>query len=93
MIARSVPTLTSEWSETGTVRVVSSTLSCMMTSPPRRRTPRKPCASRMRQTSLPESLRSLTNTDIEVGDVNLGVVALFDLLAARSFEEELHSLL
>ncbi|MBI2219300.1 MAG: NAD(P)-binding domain-containing protein [Candidatus Rokubacteria bacterium] len=55
MIDSNVPVLSSGWSGTGTVVVPSAVRRCITTWLPRRRTSTKPCHSRMRHTSRPDT--------------------------------------
>lgn len=68
-----VPRLSSSWSGTGTVTVVSSVLSCMIEWLPRWRTATNPCCSRIRQTSEPDRTRSLPNGHLNLRDEDLSV--------------------
>lgn len=84
----SVPCFSSEWSGTGTVTVVSAERFCMMQWLPRRRTSTNPCFSSRLQNSVPESVRSLPNRDLDLSDEYAGSPAPLDLAGVGSFEEE-----
>src|SRR6185369_6031824 len=64
----------------------------MTTWLPRCRTLEKPCDSRMRQTSRPESRRRLGNLDLDAGHEYLAVSPLSKLVGRGRFEEELDRL-
>ncbi len=71
MMERSVPVRSSLCSGTTTVIVESSILFCITMWLPRWGTWAKPCCSRIAQTSLPESVRSLGNFYSDLGDKHL----------------------
>jgi hypothetical protein len=79
MIDSRVPVRSSWWSGMGTVLVEPSIRSCITMWLPRRRTSTNPLSPRIRQTCRPESLSSLPNLEVEVGDIDLSMEALLDL--------------
>ena len=88
MIDSNVPVRNSPWSGTGTVTVPSATAFCITTWLPRRLTSTKPCVSRIRQTSRPESTRSLANGDLDMGHIDLVPQAPVDFLGRGGLEEQ-----
>src|SRR5215472_15883221 len=59
---------------------------------PRRRSSMNPLPSRIRQTSRPESLRSLANLQVEMCDVDLSMKSAADFRLAGRLKEELERL-
>lgn len=66
-----VPVRSSLWSGTGTVTVDSVNFNCMAIWLPRLLTSTKPCFASIWQTSRPERVRSLPNTDLQLSNINL----------------------
>lgn len=81
MIDWSVPIRSSGWSGTGTVTVVCGSLLCITMWLPRRCTSTNPCRTRIAQTSLPESARSLPNGNFHSRDEHLLMEALTYLIS------------
>src|ERR1043166_6021142 len=65
---------------------------CMMTWLLRRRTSTKPCRSRIAQTSLPESARSLPNFDLDLGHEHVAGQSLFNFSGRSALEKQLQGL-
>lgn len=53
----------------------------------------KPCLASIEQTSRPESLRNLPNSDLQRGDVDFRVDALRDFVGVGRFKKQLDRLL
>ena len=60
---------------------------CMAIWLPRRLASTKPWAERMRQTSRPDSTRSLAKCDFDLGYVNLTPQTSIDLVFGSAFKE------
>lgn len=78
MIDRNVPVFSSRCIGTGTVVVAPSCLFCTTTWLPRRLISAKPCLAMIRHTSLPDSLASLANADLQTRHEDFRAHALFD---------------
>src|SRR5512132_665602 len=83
-----VPVRSSLWRGTGTVTEPCGDCFCMTTWLPRLRTSRKPCFSRIEQTALPDSTRSLPNRDLDVRNVDFVSEPLLDFLGRCALEEQ-----
>lgn len=92
MMLVSVPILSSEWSGTGTVIVVSPERFCMTTWLPRWRTVANPSLLRISQTSRPDSTRSLPNRDLDPSYEHFAVQPARDLGRVGRLKEEFQGL-